>query len=246
MSWHATAWAKQTNVSPTGARITRSEKLLLLCLADYHNPAHGYAWPSVERLAAEAMLSERQARNLLRSLEAKGLVTTERRVGETSRYRLPAMPGEEVWTEAPAKSAADKSTKPKARDIADALVGADSVLDGYLADFDAGRLDDVAQPYLRTLDDADLLADQFHETSKDLRGFLRNAVIARCAADTHGIDGRGATRLAKEAKVLGTHGHRWIVSALLHTASADITGDAPSYVIKTARRMAADHKAVAA
>lgn len=246
MSRRATAWAKQVTVSPTGATITRSEKLLLLCIADYHNPSYGFAWPSLGRLATESMLSERQTRNLLRSLETKGFIATEHRIGETSRYRLPAMPGQESCPETPEKSSAKKGTMVNAREIARGLVDAGGVLSGYIADFEAGRLDDLAQAYLLALDDADTLANEFDSSSKDLLGFLRSAVLARCAVETHGIGARGAERFAKEAQVLGPQGHRWIVSALLHTASSEITGDATSYVIQTARRMVAEHRAVSA
>jgi hypothetical protein len=252
MSWHATAWAKSVRTAPNGETVSRSEKLLLLCIADFINIEKGYAWPSLQRLAAEALLSERQCRNLLRSLERKGLVATEQRVGSTSRYRLPAMPGEEVWTApataAPAAAPAVKETATgsvTARDLADGLVGPDGVLDGYLLDAEAGTIT-VTEAYMQTLTDGDALAVEFADVSKDVRGFLRNAVVSRCAVDLHGVAPKAFGRLNKEAKVLGVDGHRWLVSALLHTASADISGDPVSYVVRTARRMAAERQAVAA
>jgi hypothetical protein len=252
MSWHATAWAKAQTVAPSGDRITRSEKLLLLCIADYHNAEKGYAWPSVDRLATEAMMSDRHVRNLLNSLTRKGLVEVEHRTGDTNRYRLPAMPGEEVWTAratvAPAPSpapVADPPAQVSAKELAAGLAGPEGVIDGYLADADAGRIT-LAEAYQQALADADALAVEFAGTSPDLRGHLRNAVVARCAADVHGVEPKSFGRLSKEAKVLGVDGHRWLVSALLHTASAAITGDPVSYVVRTARRMAAERQAVAA
>lgn len=251
MSIHATAWAKQTSAGPTGEPITRSEKLLLLCVADYFNNDRGYAWPSVDSLARETMLSTRHVRNLLVSLARKGLVEIEHRTGDTSRYRLPAMPGSEVWERPVKKSAPAAKPAPvatpesaTAKELAAGLVGTDGVLDGYLADVDGGRID-LGDAYFRTLDDADALATEFDGASRDLRTFLRNAVLARCVADVHGVE-KGFARLSKEAKVLGSDGHRWLVSAALHTASAAINGDPVSYVIRAARRMAAEHKAVAA
>jgi hypothetical protein len=59
---------------------------------------HDYeiAWLSVPKLAKEAMLSERRTRDLLHSLERKGVITIERRwVGPqqcaTNLYRFPGL-----------------------------------------------------------------------------------------------------------------------------------------------------------
>jgi len=245
MSIHAVAWAKQVQLSPSGEKINRSEKLVLLCLADYLNIERGYAWPSVARLASECLLSERQCRNVLRSLEGKGFILTEARCGETNAYRFAAMPGVDVWANtAVTQNKKSDEVKLSATSLVEGLVGEGGVLDGYLADHVAGRIDDIAQVYLNALLDADALASEFDGLSKDLRGHLRNAVMIRCAADTHGIGYPQAGRLTKEAKLLGVDGHRWIVVALLHTASAAISGDPTSYVISTARRRAAETKGV--
>lgn len=241
MSIHATAWAKAQTVAPSGDRITRSEKLLLLCIADYFNQERGYAWPSVARLGTEAMLSERHVRNLLASLTRKGVLAVEHRIGATSRYRLPAMPGDEVWaTPAKAKPApAPEQPTATAKELADGLVGADGVLDGYLADAEAGRIT-ISAAYHLALEDADALASDFEGASPGLRGHLRNAVVGRCAVDLHGTPSKSLGRLSKEAKVLGIDGHKWLISACVHTASAAINGDAVSYVVRTARRMKAE------
>jgi hypothetical protein len=60
--------------TPNGERLTRSEKFLLLCLADYHNRYSKIAFPSVQRLALDTLSCEREVRYLLRSLERKGLI----------------------------------------------------------------------------------------------------------------------------------------------------------------------------
>jgi hypothetical protein len=96
MSWQASAYISKLIVAPNGEKLTRSEKLLALLLADRHNPDYDIAWPSVTKLAAEAMLSERRARDLLHSLAKKGVITIERRwVGpqqcDTNLYRFPGL-----------------------------------------------------------------------------------------------------------------------------------------------------------
>lgn len=69
MSWHATAWVKDLQACPDGARLTRGQKLLLFVLADYHNTAQKFAWPSVLTLASEALLSVSQTKRDLSYLE---------------------------------------------------------------------------------------------------------------------------------------------------------------------------------
>jgi Helix-turn-helix domain len=96
MSWQATAYISELTITPTGDKLTRSEKLLALLLANRHNPDYDIAWPSVTKLAAEALLSERRTRDLLHSLAHKGVITIERRwVGPqqcaTNLYRFPGL-----------------------------------------------------------------------------------------------------------------------------------------------------------
>jgi hypothetical protein len=69
MSWHATAWVKDLQQCPDGARLSRGQKLLLFVLADYHNTAVKQAWPSVLTLASESLLSVPQTKRDLRYLE---------------------------------------------------------------------------------------------------------------------------------------------------------------------------------
>lgn len=238
MSFHASAWAKTVTHAPSGEPITKSEKLFLLVIADYHNSETGVAWPSVRRLARECLMSERNVRYVAKALEEKGLLRIERSRKEdgsnySNRYRLPAL--------APESSLAVQATQPaptqiKASDIAKALTGDNGVLDGFMADFP----DNPAAAYRATLDAADLLAAENDGLSKDLKGYLRNAVIAHAAIEVAELDGKAIGRLGREAKVLGDSGPFWIVKALLHTASANVEGDAASYVIATARRMKAE------
>lgn len=76
MSWKASAYIKELVVCPNGERITRSEKLLALVLADYHQVGEP-TYPSIPSLAQDSLLEERQARRLLDSLERKGVLLRE-------------------------------------------------------------------------------------------------------------------------------------------------------------------------
>jgi Helix-turn-helix domain len=96
MSWQASAYVSMLITTPSGEQLTRSEKILALLLADRHNVDYDIAWPSVRKLAEQALMSERRARDLLHSLERKGVITIERRwVGPqqcaTNLYRFPGL-----------------------------------------------------------------------------------------------------------------------------------------------------------
>ena len=96
MSWQATAYISELTITPTGDKLTRSEKLLALLLANRHNPDYDIAWPSIPRLAQEALLSVRMVQYALQSLEKKGVITIERRWKgpsqcDTNVYRFPGL-----------------------------------------------------------------------------------------------------------------------------------------------------------
>jgi Helix-turn-helix domain len=98
MSWQATAYVSELTLTPSGERLTRSEKLVAMMLANRHNPDYGYAWPKVATLAKDALLSVRMVQYCLKSLEKKGVITIERRWKgpcecDTNAYRFPAMAG---------------------------------------------------------------------------------------------------------------------------------------------------------
>lgn len=234
MSIHAMAWAKATTHAPDGSRLTPAAKLVLLVIADYINAESGTAWASMPRIARESQLSERWARKTIAQLEELGLLLVERRRQDdgqnlTNVYRLPAMqPTAALTTHTPAHDG-----PVKAADLREALVGDDGILDGFLVDYP----DSPAQAYLAALDAADVLAAENAGVSKDTQGYLRNAVVAHAAQTYAEIDGKPLARLNREAKALGVDGHRWLVRALLHTASANVEGDLCSYAIAAARRM---------
>ena len=81
MSWKATAFVKDLNVCLDGRKITRSEKLLLFVLADYHNTESRNAWPSLKVLARDALMSLRQAQRCLLSLEKSQILMIDKPTG---------------------------------------------------------------------------------------------------------------------------------------------------------------------
>jgi hypothetical protein len=56
-----------------GERLSPTEKLVYVILADHWNDQHGYAYPTLRRIALRAQLQPRQCRKTLEALEAKGL-----------------------------------------------------------------------------------------------------------------------------------------------------------------------------
>jgi hypothetical protein len=89
LSWKATAYVKTLG----RGQVSRSEKLLMFVLADYHNTETRDAWPSVPTLAEEALMSQRQVQYCLRSLENKRLLSVKRVIDGTSRYSFPDIDG---------------------------------------------------------------------------------------------------------------------------------------------------------
>jgi hypothetical protein len=79
MSWEATAWAKKTR-----GHVSYGCKLLLLVLADYHNPERGVAWPSQATLAEDCEMPIRTVKWCLKQLELMGFIT---RIQRGNQYR---------------------------------------------------------------------------------------------------------------------------------------------------------------
>jgi len=92
MSHRASEYAKTLTHDPSGAMITRREKLLLVILADYHNTTRRTAWPSISTLAVECLMDEREIRRVIVSLENRGIlerVKAGQGRGHYSEYRFP-------------------------------------------------------------------------------------------------------------------------------------------------------------
>lgn len=88
MSWHASAYVRELDQG-----ITRSEKLLLFVIADFHNTDLGFAFASRATLARDALMSERQLYRLTNSLMSKGFLVIQSRAGarRSNRYFLPGL-----------------------------------------------------------------------------------------------------------------------------------------------------------
>jgi hypothetical protein len=69
VSWAATRWAKTTR-----GHKGRSEKLLLLVLADYYDDVKGYAWPSHATLSDDCEMPVRTVQWALKRLQEDGFV----------------------------------------------------------------------------------------------------------------------------------------------------------------------------
>ncbi|MEW6129604.1 MAG: helix-turn-helix domain-containing protein [Acidobacteriota bacterium] len=93
MSWKATAHVKELTHAPGGEPLTRSEKLLLLIIADYYNDEKKCAWASVPTIAENALLSQRRVQQVSRSAEMKGVLRVTHRNGKSNVYRLPTLDG---------------------------------------------------------------------------------------------------------------------------------------------------------
>lgn len=88
MSWKASGFVKELIHTPCGRKLLPSEKCILYTLADYYDEEKGAAWPSIERLAKESLLSQRQCSRLIASLEEAGMLLVERPKNGTNKYRF--------------------------------------------------------------------------------------------------------------------------------------------------------------
>lgn len=97
MSFKATAWAwEQTGLKP-------SSKMVLLCLADCHNPRKG-CFPSQAYIADQCEMDRATVNRHLKTLEERGLITREKAFDRATKRQLPtryhlAFEGAEVTPE---------------------------------------------------------------------------------------------------------------------------------------------------
>jgi len=231
----AVGYVKEMLVAPSGEALTPAEKLVALVIADYYNSELGYAFPSMDRLAAESLVGDRHCRRIVKQLEAKGVLAIDQGGGRfANRYSFPHLSGVSL------PPAADVEPMPAATvEVADGKLtatevasGLRDVLDGLLDDYP----DDPTQAYMDGLVVASQLASEYADLSKDLGKHLRNTVIAHATDRVHGdrVEGSELSRLYRAATTLGPEGARWIIWALWRTATARITGNVVSYVVKVA------------
>lgn len=84
MSWKAAGYVKEMVVAPNGVKLTRTEKLVALVLADYHQMGDKHTFPSIATMAGESLMDERMCRRTIASLEEKGVIL---RVKPDLQYR---------------------------------------------------------------------------------------------------------------------------------------------------------------
>lgn len=82
MSASATFWAWRQR------GITSTAKLVLLCLADCHNPDTGRCDPGAKYIAEKSELNIKTIPAALRRLEEFGLITIKKRAGNSPSYTL--------------------------------------------------------------------------------------------------------------------------------------------------------------
>ncbi len=148
-SWEATRWAKKQRSGADGQTLTRSEKFLLLTLADYHHEGRGYAVAGVEVLAQDTALSTRQIRRLLHSLAEKKLLDIETTTGGLNRYVLRApreLTGYPRPVEKPVDKSVDKSADPGHYVTPDKMSPLTSDVRGPLTPLCQGTPDTIVSP----------------------------------------------------------------------------------------------------
>lgn len=84
--------------------LSPSEKLILLALADHADDDTGRCWPSMATLAQKSCQSERNARRMIRNLEAQGYVKVDSRGGQPNQYIVTPNP-DKLAAPTPDKSA---------------------------------------------------------------------------------------------------------------------------------------------
>jgi DNA-binding MarR family transcriptional regulator len=96
MSWKASAYMKELIVCPSGERISRTEKLVAMVLAEnYDERRKDYTFSSVKTIAADTLMDERVCRRILAALERKGVIVRQRPErqgrGQLTFYRFPGL-----------------------------------------------------------------------------------------------------------------------------------------------------------
>ena len=95
------AYVKDLMRDPSGSLLTRTEKFVLFVLADSHNDDQHIAWPSLDRLAEQCLISKRGLITTLQQLATRGLLTivkhaTEQGWSLRNEYQFPQLARGEV------------------------------------------------------------------------------------------------------------------------------------------------------
>jgi len=96
MSWRAVSYVIELFEDPAGRPISRTEKFVMLVLADHHNDSLNVAWPSLKRLSDLCLISKRSLIDVLKSLIVKDLLGVRQSVhigrGHINEYVFKHLP----------------------------------------------------------------------------------------------------------------------------------------------------------
>lgn len=86
MSLKAMRWAWEMQ------QVTRTQKIILLSMADRANDETGECWPSIRRLCLDTNCSERTVQRSIKIMEKIGIIRCDRVSGRVTRYTLVKAP----------------------------------------------------------------------------------------------------------------------------------------------------------
>ena len=86
MSLKAMRWAWEVQ------QVTRTQKIILLSMADRANDETGECWPSIRRLCLDTNCSERTVQRSIKAMEKIGIIHCDRVSGRVTRYTLVKAP----------------------------------------------------------------------------------------------------------------------------------------------------------
>jgi|SRR4051812_3916762 hypothetical protein len=87
MAYEAVEFVAQLRRSPGGKMLRASQKAVMFVLANRLNKKLGYAYPSMQSIAAESGITKRRAQQVLKNLEMAGVISTTRRKADDGKNK---------------------------------------------------------------------------------------------------------------------------------------------------------------
>jgi hypothetical protein len=186
------------------------------------------------RLRQQKSRAERKARSLELEREVAALNEGNRQLSIGAGAEL-----DDDWLSPPKLVAAPAPIEPTDKVTASSLA---CDLSRHVSDLTSDTfVDDITAGYIQGLEAAEAIAADNHEVkSQDLRKYLLDAVVAKCAVDLFDIDPKQLNRFARATTVAGGL-HPWLIKAMTHSASRDLKKDKVQYLITTANNMRSDY-----